>query len=118
MELSDYKAAHRALWDWLANNPGKDKDEWPGWEGRTPSGGQYNGQKIPSYCFMCAWNDVDCTYCALAKKYGIPCYYSSVQLGTGLYQQWSRAMGYDTEGAPDYDTACRIAAEIRDSWED
>lgn len=119
MELNDYKAAHRELWDWLANNPGREKDEWPGWEDDPVSGcGRYGGEDIPFFCFMCAWNDKygsGCASCALTKKYGQPCYVDSPQTGPGIYLQWSTAMG--DEGEPDYDEACRLAAEIRDSWE-
>lgn len=112
MELNDYKAAHRELWDWLASNPGCNKDEWPEWEGDTsPCHGRYNGEDIPSCCFMCAWNDKygsGCASCALTKKYGQPCYADS-DSGQGIYLQWGSAMG---------DEACRLAAEIRDSWDD
>lgn len=118
MELNDYKAAHHALWDWLANNPGYEKDAWPGWEHADSFAGQYNGEEISFYCFMCAWNDKHangCSSCALTKKYGRTCY-SDREGEVGIYRQWTLAMG--DEGEPDYNEACRIAAEIRDAWED
>ena len=40
-------SAHRRLWNWLSNNPGKFKDEWPGWKGR---GGEFFSSKK---CFAC-----------------------------------------------------------------
>lgn len=43
------KAAHRRLWLWLADNPGRHKSDWPEW--------QANGGRIPRVyqnCFACA----------------------------------------------------------------
>lgn len=35
---------HRAMWEWLSNNPIQGKNQWPGWE----------QHKIPSNnCFLC-----------------------------------------------------------------
>ena len=32
MTVEEFYAEHYALWDWLVDNPGKRKDEWPGWK--------------------------------------------------------------------------------------
>lgn len=50
---------HRALWDWLANNPKRAKYEWPGWQ---RNGGKY--EIIDNYCFACDY----------AAKKGLNCY--------------------------------------------
>jgi hypothetical protein len=37
---------HRELWNWLAENPKKSKESWPGWKGRLP---------VTNNCFLCAY---------------------------------------------------------------
>ena len=46
--LRQYVTAHRRLWDWLAKNPMKGKEDWPGWK---YNGGTY--EYVICYCFMC-----------------------------------------------------------------
>lgn len=50
--------AHIALWDYLAKNPGKTKEEWPYWPMH---------QNVIDYsrCFACFDCDLDCDYCPL-----------------------------------------------------
>lgn len=41
-------ASHKRLWNWLQNNPGSQKDRWPGWEWNGGHIGEIN-----SDCFAC-----------------------------------------------------------------
>ena len=51
--------AHFALWDWLVNNPGKDKDDWPGWK-------NYAEADIPrNHCFACGACKCVCKNCPM-----------------------------------------------------
>lgn len=59
--------AHKELWDWLARNPDKEKDDWPGWIG---NGGEY--YYVVAECFACEYDlklsDTEydeCRYCPL-----------------------------------------------------
>lgn len=122
MTLEEYKDAHYRLWDWLSKNPGKDKKDWPGWDATTPLCGIFQGKRIKHRCFMCEWYAADhrggCDACAITHKHGYKCFddpCGDPDAANGLFARWCYAMG---EGAkPDYEEACRIAAEIRDSWE-
>ena len=43
---------HRIMWNWLADNPDKNKEDWPGWEMNYDdlfSGGEQN------FCFLCGY---------------------------------------------------------------
>lgn len=44
MKINGHKA-HKKLWGWLAENPTKEKEDWPQWE---PNGGN-----IPNIFFLC-----------------------------------------------------------------
>lgn len=115
MNFEDYQAAHVALWDWLANHPGKDKYDWPGWEsGGNIWSGIFDGCIILNHCFMCEWYRTHggCDACALTKKYGEPCFSDIDPNSEGMFKKWDKAMQ-----AEDFEEACRIAALIRDSWE-
>ena len=39
-----------ALWEWLAKNPSKDKEDWPEWK---KNGGKFQAR---SYCFACEFS--------------------------------------------------------------
>lgn len=56
----------QALWLWLANNPDKDKYDWPRW---TINGGQVLGHGCPCCSYMIAHasdsNKSGCTICPL-----------------------------------------------------
>lgn len=45
-EILFNRKAHKKLWLWLAKNPNKQKEEWPGWK-------DYDIWKIPNECFAC-----------------------------------------------------------------
>ena len=73
---------HRQLWGWLAENPMKKKEDWPGW---TSNGGEH----IPNghYCFCCVigHDDVKCN-CPLEWPNGARCtnsYYLNWSFGSG-----------------------------------
>lgn len=107
MEFNDYRAAHRELWDWLSKNPGKNKDDWPGWESVNTFSAEFKGKLIPFRCFMCAWYEHNggCYMCPLDCNNRF-----------GEYMAWERAMGY-WEDEPNFTAACSIAAGIRDRWD-
>jgi hypothetical protein len=52
--------AHKALWNWLAENPDKNKEHWPGW---WANGGQYHIVRLE--CFSCEVCNVKCSLCPL-----------------------------------------------------
>lgn len=40
---------HKKLWNWLAENPGKKKADWPGWKGMSD-------EELPlNLCFACSY---------------------------------------------------------------
>lgn len=47
--------AHRKMWRWLAENPQKQKDEWPGW---IWNGGGYAEEA--AHCFLCHYPCREC----------------------------------------------------------
>ena len=56
------KKLHRELWQWLADNPGMEKEDWPGWdrEGEAmndcfacEAAGLYNKDPLLSDCRKC-----------------------------------------------------------------
>ena len=52
MKLTKKRAIelHRQLWDWLAKNPGKDKNQWPEWQW---NGGEF--MEVEFECFLCEY---------------------------------------------------------------
>ena len=79
---------HRELWQWLADNPGKQKRHWPKWienDGDVPL--------CDSLCFACDYNydrfdgNCDCTHCPLQWS-EVSCEYSE-------FEQWVTA--YDPQ---------------------
>jgi len=76
--------AHRQLWNWLADNPWKEKEDWPGWK---LNGGEYEDLH-PYYCFMCIHMDgmPMCHLCLLEwpeNNYG-----TKKCIDGGLFSQW------------------------------
>ena len=57
---------HRKMWNWLAENPDKNKKDWPGWK-------RHNDDIFPkeeeNYCFLCGYisadPDKDCYNCPI-----------------------------------------------------
>lgn len=89
--------AHKALWNWLAENPHMEKEDWPGWE---ENGGHFSAW---SDCFACDydidsplalcgacpldWGVFSHTYCCKSAAYGQWC---DEELGTKLRSDLAR----------------------------
>jgi hypothetical protein len=91
-----YRSAHRKLWDWLADNPDKDKTDWPGW---SFNGGTY--PYVPALCFGCEYTRGrgQCESC--------PCLIDRQCCG-GAYARW-----YDADNRS---TRRKYALLVRDAW--
>lgn len=100
-------SAHRELWGWLAENPDKENDEWPGW---VYNGGTY--PKVVADCFCCdyaTWSspvsENFCHHCPLISGESV-C--ENVCLH-GLYREW-----LEFRKADDYHAAKVAALKIRE----
>lgn len=67
LSLKESKKRCAELWGWIANNPEKEKNDWPKWKF---NGGKYN--KVACSCFACNYTisraesyGIDCNYCFL-----------------------------------------------------
>lgn len=93
------KENHWALWNWLAENPGARKQDWPGWETMD----RLSIEPPPAHCFLCAAFDEDagCHDCPLMVG-GCVCHKG------GIYPEWTQS----------FDPARRtaLAIQIRDAW--
>ena len=82
MEKVFYHSLHVRLWTWLAENPGKEKFDWPGWK--------FNGgdtKEVNNHCFACeyvSYSEQGCDICPLDFNDNGRC------LG-GLYGNWNLA---------------------------
>jgi hypothetical protein len=88
---------HYALWNWLANNPKKDKWQWPGWDTlrrlriKTPF----------ALCFLCeAFPGDDCEKCPICPCTACP--------NEGIFDKWILEI--------DPRKSAAIARKIRDAW--
>lgn len=90
--------AHKALWQWLSEKPGKEKWEWPGWiDVKDVDMSDYG------YCFACqAADDSLENPCPLEHEY-VDC--STGECLNGLYIQWRCAKGRER---------ATLARQIRD----
>lgn len=99
---------HRELWGWLAENPMKEKTDWPGWE---------SYENINSSCFLCEYafesqkNDSNrlsrCDYCPVEFDAIEDCPKGTVGYCLGsLFSRWDMAT--------DPEERSRIALLIRD----
>ncbi len=78
---------HRDLWDWLAQNPQAEKEDWPDWEEKF-YGYDYEELDDYSHCFLCMFAQEDCGGC--------PVEWPGRNCGTNLiakspYIQWQDA---------------------------
>jgi len=92
-KLVEIREAHKSLWDWLAANPWKEKEDWPGWSRKKKVKKKYLGLSytiehwffkftfgelfIPNMCFCCLAtgfypgnavddeNRMDCRFCPI-----------------------------------------------------
>jgi hypothetical protein len=105
MTNAEYKAAHIEMWQWLYDNPEKNKKDWPGW---NFNGGQYTFNV--SLCFACVLatersTDIPCAYCCPLDQ--------NVMKGCGddsPYAKWHDVAKDDAT------TRQKYAALIRDAW--
>ena len=99
-------ANHRALWQWLYDNPARDKEDWPGWKFRP------DAYKL---CFLCdalkyrtekrsLW--MDCDACPIDWPVRIIRPASYPLCCRSWFEMW--------EGATDTDARRNLAALIRD----
>jgi hypothetical protein len=94
-----YIKLHRQLWNWLAENPGKYKRDWPEW---VRNGGMH--EKVSGHCFACAWDDLfdngdentSCDNCLFNWEITEVC----VESGS-YYKEWERltSIQLTTKGA-------------------
>lgn len=81
------RTLHKELWNWLANNPGKNKHKWPGWEHFTEE--ELEIIDRDSYCFAClccSTIHVKCSYgnnCPLDWKTTRTC-----TVDVSYYRRW------------------------------
>lgn len=72
--------AHKELWNYLAENPTKWKEDWPGWK---INGGEYSS--VCHHCFACEFTiDSICYDCPLIWPNGCCTGYY------GLYEKWAK----------------------------
>ena len=80
------------LWEWLEDNPKKEKEEWPEWK--------ENGGGIPmmeSECACCEYAQLECNRCPLIKLWrekfsgGDPC------MGESYFNTWRKAKSPKTK---------------------
>lgn len=99
---------HKELWDWLAKNPDKFKEGWPGWKYNS---GRY--EEVACSCFACEYaceyDDMnDCDGCPLiwpdAFYCGFEVYGSAAKYS--LFKRWERST--------DLQKRSELAAQIRD----
>ena len=102
--IFDY-TGHKELWNWLAENPGKDKHEWPGWKA------YHNGRFVESCCYACVYDTVKgaeegcldcCKYCPLEWPGNLACGEKH-----SLYEEWGNANAENY-----YETASNLARKI------
>lgn len=117
MELTTDSAIklHRALWDWLAKNPGRDKEDWPGWKDFSknyPDVAELIHDRYSS-CFACyvaklTTVGVDCAVCPFEWP-GLDCLdLIKDNDGLGLFSCWDEAASILPS------LRSELAAQIRD----
>lgn len=60
------------LWAWLAET-GKEKEDWPSWEGYGGLDEKGDCKEVESLCFLCKFADRTCSSCPYYKKFDL-CY--------------------------------------------
>lgn len=72
--------AHKELWNYLAENPTKQKEDWPEWK---VNGGKYS--RVDGNCFACEFTiDSTCCDCPLIWPNNYCAGYN------GLYSKWAK----------------------------
>ena len=93
------------MWDWLANNPEMDKEDWPEWE---MNGGEYDDYETNSLCFACQYDSE-------ARKPNQNCSCCPIEIGdcnteNSLYNSW-----YHAQYVGDTKVVVECAEKIRDA---
>lgn len=110
--MKHHRTLHRELWQWLAENPGAYKADWPGWKIY-----RHNKKAIETGCWACAqaWRrhqgkaDYFCTCC--------PCDWNN-NLGISHCLTWGSPydLWHRATDQCNLVEASRLALIIRDSW--
>lgn len=125
-KYAEYQKAHMKMWAWLADNPAKSKDDWPGWQtwyvlGRTMMTELGFHVLCNAHCFGCAVcaeicqtfacqrnEDEYCRFCPLwedadRKNHGdgVPPNGDHDKCLAGLYQHWYAYSGPTRAHSPD-----------------
>lgn len=91
-------SGHKALWNWLADNPNKDKRDWPGWEQFCAT----------DDCFACEYvGQGGCPGMNCGRKCSLIWPDGTCGKNIGLFHQWE-----DAEGI--FKKRSALAAQIRD----
>ncbi|MDR2744431.1 MAG: hypothetical protein LBB66_04455 [Desulfovibrio sp.] len=110
MTEAEYKALHIELWQWLHDNPGKKKEDWPWW--------RKHDTYASGLCFACEYagelmwsgfhpsESIRCDNCPLNDEIMLGCTGEE-----GAFARWQ-----DATRDGDYDSAKKYAAHIRDAW--
>ena len=83
IDLKAEKTNHQKLWNWLAENPLKDKLDWPDW---SRNGG--DSQTCVNFCFACEvvvyqHEKLKCEECPIQWPDGVTC-----NLMGSLFKKW------------------------------
>lgn len=100
------KAAHQELWQWCADNPDKNKTQWPRWS-------EFCQQRDDgSYCFACQYGCTDCPCWWGADKtmYRVGVSRYCMSSGT-VYRKYLRAIYKGNRNL-----VRLYATRIRDAW--
>lgn len=98
------KALHVELWNWLAENPEKSKDDWPRWEFNRGT-----IKEAENLCFACEAADVptknNCDGCTCSWGEYSTC--EPDEDGYSIYEEWKRKTGEERT---------KYALQVRDCW--
>lgn len=105
MESVFNHTAHKALWNWLSENPQESQLEWIGWK---HNGGEYEIDEDSNDCFACDYvtSQESCKECPLLWPEGSKgcCY--RIDNERGLHTKWC--------DETDLQRRSELAAKIRD----
>lgn len=103
---------HKRMWQWLAENPGKEKDEWPKWE--------FNGGHIPEAlndCFACDYTKAPFTDHRGVTRFQVECKRCPLLWGTVtdyfICEKENSPYIYWTDYSWEYVTKTEVTADER-----
>lgn len=107
-----YKDLHEEMWEWLADHPEKDKDDWPRWKD-LPLDIREGGFR----CFACYWteylNSSDTVFCEICPCWTYTGDYFMCEKPESPYMLWEE-LDNETEGYLEMRT--KYALEIKNRW--